>query len=976
MQVKNDLDKLFEEKVSRLNKEQRRAVEAIDGPVMVIAGPGTGKTTILTLRIANILKKTDTPPSGILAITFTDAGVRAMKAKLREIIGVRADEVKIHTFHSFSGSVISEYQDHFVHLDRTRQMTDIDAEALIRKILTSPDFSILRPLGNPDFYISPILSGIRDAKREDETPAMVAQFAREEIERIKSDESMISTRGATKGELKGEAKKRIEKAEKTEVFAKIYERYEAEKKAQKLKDYDDLIFELLTTLRKDELLLRMLQEKYLYLLVDEHQDTNDSQNGIIKLLAEFFDTPNVFIVGDEKQAIFRFQGASVKNFLRFKDAWKNITTISLEENYRSHQHILDASFKMIESNYGDGEYEDLRVKLLSRNGDTARPIEIVTTSDSENGESYMIEEIRRLTKENPETHIALITRTNKDVERLIRLCQSQDIEVAAERSIDVFSHPIGVAFFSLIEFLYDHTRVDSLSKTLSVGMWGLSFEESTALIKKLYKEDVGEVTKVLPALKVIKHEFLDDSPVSALIHAAEESGFTKLLVADPTYVEIWRAILGLSESIVKESDLHDTLQLIERLLAYKASAAQKSVKVQVGVPDVPVHIMTAHGSKGLEFDYVFIPYATEESWSSRSRANYFLLEADKGEDEGDSIRDTRRLFYVALTRAKKHAVLIVPSEETSGRPLTPLRFIAELNEDSISTIDIPKQTPRKMLHSKKTRTEIDRTKILEYAKRSLTEGGLSVTALNHFIECPSKFIYRSVLKLPELPHPSAEKGNAMHKAFDRIWRSDDKSIENIQAIIEGTVEEHLADAFLPSFEKKKVKDELFEYAPQIAKSLHGHFNIDGTHFTESWTQMTFEGEKSHIIIRGKLDAIVDTKKEIQVFDYKTRGKMSANEIKGLTKTSDGNYFRQLGFYKLLLEHDSRFKSREIVTSLVFVTPDSKGTCHVETLPVEREDIEKVNEEINSLITSIWSGAIMDEWCDDPKCECCALKKLI
>jgi DNA helicase II / ATP-dependent DNA helicase PcrA len=967
---------LFDERYKKLNTAQKLAVDTIEGPVMVIAGPGTGKTTILTLRIANILQKTDTPPSGILAITFTDAGVRAIKAKLREIIGTRADEVRVHTFHSFASATISEFQDHFPHMDRARQMTDIDAESLVRKILTKSEFANLRPLGNPDFYISPILSTIRDAKREGQTPEMVAQFAVDESTRIQSDESMISTRGATKGELKAEAKKKIEKCEKTEIFSKVYAEYEVQKKAQKLRDYDDLIFELLFALRNDELLLRMLQERYLYLLVDEHQDTNDSQNGIIKLLAEFFDTPNVFIVGDEKQAIYRFQGASVQNFLRFKDIWKDISIISLAENYRSHQDILDASFQMIEANYKEDEYTDLRVKLLSKNGDKARPIELVSTSDAESADIYLVDEIKRLVKDNPDVEIALITRTNKDVERLIRLCQSQDIPVAAERSIDIFSHPIGVAFFALIDFLKDRTHIDSLGKTLSVGMWGLSFEEASALIKRLYKGEVSDVEKMLPALKTISQEFLDDSPIATLIHTAEVSGFTKLLATDPTYVEVWRAILGLAGSIVKESDIHDTSVLIDRMMAYKTSAQQKSVKVQIGVPDVPVHVMTAHGSKGLEFDYVFIPYATEESWSSRPRSAYFILSVDVRADEEDSIRDARRLFYVALTRAKKHAVLIVPKEDASNNPLAPLRFISELNESSLSHVDIPKQTPRQMVRSQKTRTEIDRLKIVEYAKRTLMESGLSVTALNHFMECPSKFIYRSVLRMPELPNPNAEKGNAMHKAFDRIWRLTDKSASAIEETITSTVEEHLAESYLPSYEKEKVKEELFKNAPLVAASLHGHFNMEGKHFVESWTEMTFSGEQANILIRGKLDAIVDAKTSIAVFDYKTKGKMSVNEIKGETKNSDGNYFRQLSFYKLLLENDSRFKGRAIDTSLVFVTPDPKGVCHVVTLPVERADIEKVKGEINTLIDSIWSGKIIDDWCDDPKCESCALKKLL
>src|SRR3989344_3362256 len=145
-------DLVFEEKYKKLNKEQKEAVDTIEGPVMVVAGPGAGKTTILTLRIAQILRKTDTPAHGILAITYTDAGVKAMLAKLREVIGNRAHNVYIHTFHSFASSMIGEYPDHFVEMRDLRQMTDVEQEILIRKLLVRPEFAILRPLGRPDTY--------------------------------------------------------------------------------------------------------------------------------------------------------------------------------------------------------------------------------------------------------------------------------------------------------------------------------------------------------------------------------------------------------------------------------------------------------------------------------------------------------------------------------------------------------------------------------------------------------------------------------------------------------------------------------------------------------------------------------------------------------------------------------------------------------------------------------------------------------
>ena len=255
----------FKEAYKQLNQAQREAVDAIEGPVMVVAGPGTGKTQILVLRIANILLKTDTPPSGILALTFTEAGAKEMKRRLRLIIGSPADEVRMQTYHGFAASIISEFDDHFPHLARAKQLTEIDAEALVRDILKDNRFVALRPSGDADFYVGKILSVISDAKKEAWTPAIVRAFATEEIERVRQDENSISSRGLTKGKLKAEALKRIEKCERTKILADIYEQYEARKKSERLTDFDDLIIELITALWTDELLLRMIQEKFLYI---------------------------------------------------------------------------------------------------------------------------------------------------------------------------------------------------------------------------------------------------------------------------------------------------------------------------------------------------------------------------------------------------------------------------------------------------------------------------------------------------------------------------------------------------------------------------------------------------------------------------------------------------------------------------------------------------------------------------------------
>ncbi|MDD5318352.1 MAG: ATP-dependent DNA helicase [Candidatus Pacebacteria bacterium] len=973
MPNRNDFDQRYKNQYDRLNNAQKRAVEAIDGPVMVIAGPGTGKTTILTLRIANILKKTDTPASGILAVTFTDAGVKAIKTKLRELIGSRADEVRIHTFHSFAASVMAEFKEYFIHLDGFKQMTDIDAEAMIRKILESKAFESLRPFGNPDFYIGPILSAIRDAKKEASTPKMIKEFTEAEMKRIGLDESLISTRGESKGTLKAEGQRALERCAKTLIFADVYAAYEKKKKQEKLMDFDDLIFELIVALGQNALLLRLLQEKFLYLLVDEHQDTNDAQNFIIKMLGDFFDNPNIFIVGDEKQAIYRFQGASVENFLRFEKTWPNIEKINLEDNYRSHQHILDTTFKMIENNYTEGQYAHLRVPLKASGDEEERPIDLVEAADVSSGEEYLIEQLKSISKKEPEKTVALISKNNRDVERLIRLCEANGVAVSAERSIDIFSHPIGATFFALVGFLKDQTDIESLGKTIAVGLWGIAFSQATELLRDLRNGKFEAIEKNLPILAFIQKERLTDSPINFLVFAAEKSGFLNIVSRDPAYVEVWRAIVGLALGLCREGDIHDPSLLLDRLMEYKASSENKSVKISVGLSDAQVKVMTAHGSKGLEFDYVFIPYATEESWSSRARNSYFVLPVESKLGEADALRDLRRLFYVALTRARKHITIICPKEESDGKVLTALRLVAELDQSLVSTVTISKKAAAKDKPTLETTSVSIKNadRILDHAKNVILEKGLSVTALNHFLKCPSEFLYKSILKLPEAPSPSAEKGIAMHLAFDRVWRSKDKGIENIQSIIDKTVEESLKRSFLPSFEREAVCQELLEVSPAIANSLASHFALQGRIFTEHWCEAHYK----NILLHGKLDAIVDTEDETLVFDYKTRGKMSANEIKGLTKNSNGNYFRQLVFYRLLIEEDVSFKNKNVIPSLVFIMPDSKGRCFIETLPIEKSDLEKVKSEIQRLLDAVWSGAILTDSCGEAKCEWCALKKL-
>lgn len=974
----------FTKQYERLSKKQKEAVDTIDGPVMVIAGPGTGKTTILTLRIAKILKETDTPASGILALTFTEVGVRNMRIKLREIIETRADEVHIHTFHSFARSVINEFEDHFLHLYRNEQITEVEAESIIREILKQKEFSKLRPLGEPDFYIYKILQTISECKKEAWTGEIIESFAEEEIKRIETSEDSVSTRGMSKGKLKAEAEKRIEKCQKTILFAKVYREYEERKRLEKKIDFDDLIFELVLALKRDRLLLQLLQEKYLYMLVDEHQDTNDAQNLLIQTIADFFENPNLFVVGDEKQAIYRFQGASVQNFLYFEKRWKDIKVINLEDNYRSHQSILDASFKMIEENYGQGEYEKLRIKLKASKSIKNRPIEIINSPDTDTEISFISKNIKEILESEGTESIAIIVRKNKEVREILSALEKNNISAYAERGINVFNHPVGIILFELLEYILDPSKIESFGKTVGYGLWNLDIEKQREILLSIKKDDFETIKKTIPEVEFLLKKISNTETLEYFEELADISGLTKIITRSAESSEVWRDLFALIKDIVVSKKVSDPVGVIKTLLDYKKSAEKRILKINSGKRSSRVNILTAHSSKGLEFDYVFIPFATEESWINKRKGDFFLLPREK---ENEEIRDERRLFYVALTRAKKH-ITISFSENDTSKTLTPLRFLSEMDKDHLLHKKI------QAIETKSTIKKIEDIKskefknLIEYSQNTLLEKGLSVTALNHFLNCPSEFLYKSILKLPEAPSATGEKGNAMHEAMARVWKQKERSVKDITKTIIQTTSEYINKSLLPKFERESILEEIRESAPIVATALGEHFHSEGEVFVENWFEREHEyeveEEKIKIRLHGKLDSVINQADRVLVFDYKTALAKSVNEIRGETKNSDGDYFRQLVFYKILLAENMKFRGKSIEPSLVFIKPrpktsssqaDTKSRCPIIKLDITKIDEQKVKLEIDRLLASVWSGDFLKETCDNKECEYCALKRL-
>ena len=349
----------FSKYYNALNPEQKRAVDTIEGPVMVIAGPGTGKTQILGARIGKILLETDTDPQNILCLTYTDAGAIAMRRRLISFIGPDAYKVNIYTFHAFCNEIIQDNLSLF-EKNSLDPISELEQIQLLRELVDGfPQNHPLKRYRSDAYYeVKNLRSLFSTMKREGYTPAFIEGKINEYLSDIPTREEFIYKKNGP-GYKKGDPKKadlELEQAHMEKLRAAIHEfdRFQRLMHIRERYDYDDMINWVIRAFTENEDLLRRYQEKYQYILVDEYQDTSGTQNKVVELLINYWDKPNVFVVGDDDQSIYRFQGASEDNMLDFANRYtKDLLKVVLTHNYRSTQPILDISKQLISRNKSD-----------------------------------------------------------------------------------------------------------------------------------------------------------------------------------------------------------------------------------------------------------------------------------------------------------------------------------------------------------------------------------------------------------------------------------------------------------------------------------------------------------------------------------------------------------------------------------------------------------------------------------------------
>lgn len=988
----------FESAYSTLNPRQRQAVDTIEGPVMVIAGPGTGKTQILTLRVAQILLKTQVNPENILALTFTENATAEMKERLSGLIGHEAFKVQINTFHGFCNELIQKYFDIFHHLASYIPISELEEIQIIQEIIESHSYVYLRPQGDPTYYYRPIRSAISSLKKEGISPSQFKKAVGEWKQDFEKRDDLINLKGKYKGKMKGAAIDEMKHIEKNREFAEVFEIYEKTIKEKKLYDFNDMILEVVNAFKRNEQFLSQIRETYQYILIDEHQDTNNAQNTVIEYICSLDDFPNLFVVGDEKQSIFRFQGASLENFLYFQKTFPRATLIYLDENYRSTQKILDSAHALIQNNLqsistkthlnANAAYPEVGIILTKYANPSQELFEIATSIDTLHTKDKI-----------PYDHIAVLVRKNADLLSMASVLTKSNIPYIISTDESLFSDKYIQKIISLLKALFFVGEDAFLSRILLMDIFNLDPLDIFHVIKDAHKNKI-------PLWDYIKTLTSPDDLVSAFNKLIAWKKQSENMAIDEFFITLIHES-GIMEQILKEQDslsileklhvLYEDIKLLQRkdhalslqnYLIYLDLLEEHAIAPQVKIAQRKtgsVFISTAHKAKGLEFGYVFIPKSTDSYWGKpRGQSSLlhipwkYLSRVELLEKKEDAIEEERRLFYVALTRAKKQILLSYSLLNEEGKDQLLSRFIFEIPENLIekkSVEELPRATEQRIISSLSLKNPsslaFNKKDMQEYIKNLFIHNGVSVSALNNFITCPWKYLFRNLIRLPDVRGYYLLLGTAVHENI----REYISQLKNKRTMSEDELLTYFKESIAHFSASEKDLRTLEEKGSLILRSYYQKRMKGWDTNRESELIIPNLYLETDISINGKID-MIELKKnhEVVVYDFKTGKAKSRNELLGTTKKENKDYYRQLVFYKLLLTLYKKGQYKMTEGVIEFVESALEGDIKNESFVIEDSEVEELKESIREMKNSILNLSFWDNRCDDKDCEYCDLRE--
>ena len=971
-----DFKKKYLEEYEKLNTQQKKAVDTLEGPVMVIAGPGTGKTQILSRRVANILTNRQADPEEIVCLTYTDAGASEMLDRLEGLIGEEGRNVRVSTIHSFCSELILENPDLFGRQPKV--------------ISTAVKYELLKE--TMDKYITENSSLYKNrGDRYSSRDQLLELF------------SMMKRQGLNKTNIE----KKIEECKGGKKYQRlldgvsIVEKYSEKILEHNYFDFDDMILWTIEKLDKDKKFQESISNSIKYLFVDEFQDTSVIQYELVKLLVEGKDNPNIFVVGDDDQSIYRFQGVSADNIQKFGKKYQP-TKIILEENYRSSQAIIDASRQLISHN----PREEKILVAAGANKDYDYQLPILKSYPNAEAEMFgVLNEIKELIHSGVSPkEIGVIYGRNSYGEKFAKILRDNGIFVQMKKEEkDLFKDSFFKKILAILKYICQSSRnVRELRKILYFDFFEVEVSE-IAKIRNLKNDEkisipsIAEIDKKLESIrkKISKSEkYL--SPMYILSELLKSLGIDGYIMKSKEKYHLVSTLNTLYELMLTECLLHPKLT-VKGFLNHLSSLQEMKISLPIkdisGSPSNCVQLMTAHGSKGLEFEHVFMMKCNDgkqknTNWpggeNNSGRFSYPPSLNEKDENESQlKEEENRRLFYVAMTRAKK--VLHLSYSEDFDKT----HFISEF-ENFIDSVEVTEsfedcQSVEKVVVPKFSN---------DVLSEILGELSLSVSTLNAFLKCPLSFYFNKGLKLPSETNEAMVFGSIIHEVLEKIYKSVDGSQSSELTSKTVLSQEEALELFKKIFKEKsyqlssdRIKKDNYARGKKIIKNLYkkSGYLKDGVIAVEQHIKGIKLGDLldttvdltavSDVEINGKIDKIECEEGIIRLIDYKT-GK-AGNAKDKLVPPSEkeplgGDYWRQAVFYYILVTNAGiagiDISNKEILVKYVFVEDSTSedGFSETEDIRITQKEVDIVLDQIKESIMKIKQGNF--------NCGCGLLKK--
>ncbi|KKQ23345.1 MAG: hypothetical protein US40_C0017G0004 [Candidatus Roizmanbacteria bacterium GW2011_GWC2_37_13] len=944
-----------------LNDEQKKASEYNKGPLLIVAGAGTGKTTVIVEKIKYLLKKKLAKPEEILALTFTEKAANEMEERVDKEIPYGYFQMWISTFHSFADQVLKENATEIGLSPSYRLMTEAETVIFLRKNIFLFNLKYFRPLGNPNKFLQSLLQHFSRLRDENIDPQEYVDFAKK-----------------TKTEDIIEKEKALE-------LADAYKTYQALKLKENFFDYADLIFYLDKLFRTRKNILEIYQKKFKYVLVDEFQDTNIAQYDLIRLICPPSSNPLLTVVGDDSQAIYKFRGASVSNILNFMKDYQNAKQISLLKNYRSNQIILDIAYRLIKNNDPDTLEAKLGIskKLVADNNSNKSDKNAVAFNFSESAEDeadFVAKEITKLNKKFKYSDIAILTRANNHAQPFINALLRHGIPFQFLGPSTLYKQPEVKDLIAYLKVLNNPEDSVSLYRILNMDIFNIEIKDLTFLNtfakktnlplfqaietclglseKNLYQEEFENYRRLIPYMKketkeklliiyqMIKKHFAKvkkDTAGQILFYFLEDSKLLPHLANFKTEKDEEIALniskffnrLKAYESDHEDASINAVVDFID--MSVELGESPIASKTDIGQFNA-VNIITAHSAKGLEFEVVFLANLTKGRFPTNERNEIIPIPDELIKEilpTGDyHIEEERRLFYVSITRAKEKLYMTASRFYGAGKreqKISPF-VIESLGEENIKktvTIKKEEQAQLSIFDFKKPTSPI--------IKQSYFPNTFSYTQLDTYIRCPLHYKYQYVLKIPTPVTSPLAFGDTIHRTLQNFYNEflKDKNIDEnrlLQIYKKNWLPAGYSSAAYEETRKKSGENTLLDYKNKFHKknlnliAIEKPFKIKIT---------------PDIYIVGKIDRVDNIGDDkIEIIDYKT-GRMP--------KESDLKKSLQLSIYAMAAIDYGLYNKKlpQVLLTFFYLEEGKKISFQKST-----EDLEETKSKIIEIVGKI------------------------